>query len=231
MGSDYSLMAFTPDGNPLWTTAPLPGRAARWAVNENRLAVATNNGDLWILGADGTILFQATYPALPIPFAALDGGFWVLDGSSITHLDTSFVSTTLVDTGRAFTSSAELLADTNGTVYLYPGEGRALYAYGPDASLRWLGFMPGSIVHTPRFAIGGGQLIYALTSDGQLLAYNTSDGRLEAQLTLFNGGTAGSPSARWLSVGPDDMVRFSSGYLSVVTVSGLDLLNNSIVAN
>ncbi|RPI99573.1 MAG: hypothetical protein EHM39_06280 [Chloroflexi bacterium] len=231
MVDDFSLMAFTPDGSPLWTTAPLPGRAARWAVNGERLAVATHGGDLWIVAGDGTVPFQTTYPALAIPFGAANGGFWVLDGTSITYLDRSFSSRVLVDTGRDFTPSAELLTDANGTVYVYPGEGRALYAYGADGSLRWLGFMPGSLIHTPRFAIGGEQYIYALTVDGQLLVYNTSDGRLETQLTLFNGGPAGSPSARWLSVGPDDTVRFSSGYLSVVTLSGLDLLNNATVTN
>jgi hypothetical protein len=120
--------------------------------------------------------------------------------------------------------NAQLFVDPSGTFYLYPGESRALYSYLPDGTLSWIAYMPGSHLRAPHLRAGGGRLLYVLTMDGQLLAYTTNDGRLVAQLALYNGGADGTASARWLAVAPDDTVTFSSGFLSVVTLSGLDLL-------
>jgi len=87
--------------------------------------------------------------------------------------------------------------------------------------------MPGNHLHAPLLGIGGGSLLYALTTDGQLLAYDTVDGRLVAQLPLYDGGVDGTVAARWLEVQPDDTVRFSAGYLSIVTLDGRDLLGST----
>jgi outer membrane protein assembly factor BamB len=224
MTEDRTLVALTPEGNPLWETEPLPERASRWAISGDRLALATHSNDLWVVDATGTVLYQATYPDMPVPFAAPDEEFWLLSDSTVLHINRALAITPLLDTGHEFTPEAELLGDKSGPLYLYPGEGRSLYAYQPDGTLLWIAYMPGSHLRAPRLGLGGGRLIYALTTDGQLLAYTTGDGRLVAQQALYNGGIDGSASARWLEVKPDDTVSFSSGYLSVVTLNGLDLI-------
>jgi murein DD-endopeptidase MepM/ murein hydrolase activator NlpD len=222
---DNSLMAYTPDGVPLWVTDALSGRVLRWAVNGDRLAVASENHDVWIVDAGGSVLYRESFPDLTLPFAAPDGGFFLMTGSEVRRLDAALSLTSLFDTGHTFSSEAELITGPSGTLYLYTGGGRALYAYGPDGALRWIAYMPGSHLRAPRLGIGGGRLVYALSTDGQLLAYDTKDGRLKGQLALYDGGINGTASARWLDVQPDDTVTFGAGFLTTVTIDGLALLD------
>jgi len=217
-------MAFTPDGNSVWETVPLAGRLERWAISRDRLAAATRDNQLSVVDISGQVLFQQTFSVLPVPLAAPDGEFTLLIGSAVLWMDRAFNLTLLFDTGLSFSSGAELLQGPSGSLYLYTGEGRSLYAYQPDGTLDWIAYMPGSHLRPPLLGVGGGRLIYALTTDGQLLAYDTHDGRLVAQLALYSGGVEGSAAARWLDVAADDTVRFSAGFLSVVTLNGLDLL-------
>jgi hypothetical protein len=224
MLDDLSLAALTPEGELRWTVGPLPGRVMYWAVSGNRLALGLQTGDLWIVDAAGTIVYQANTAEMQIPFAAPAGEFLVLSGSTISAMDGALTATPLFETGTRFASNAQAIVDGAGDVYLYPGEGRGLYAYRRDGSLRWIAYMPGSHLRAPRLGIGGGQLLYVVTTDGQLLAYATGDGRLAGQLALYNGGSGGTPTARWLDVAPDDTVRFSSGFLTLATLNGLAFL-------
>lgn len=228
---DQTLAAYTPEGTRLWTTPTLPGSVERWAINGDRLAVSLSGGELWIIDTAGTVIHQATYPSLTIPFSAPNGEFILLSGSIVSRMDTAFTVTPLFDTGRSLGPQAAWLRDAAGTSYLYPGEGRSFYAYGADGTLLWIAYMPGSHLDAPHLALGGGQLIYALTTDGQLLAYATDDGRLLGQFALYNGGIDGFLDKRWLDVRPDDTVRFSSGFLSFVELDGLKLLSEETVQN
>lgn len=225
VADDNSLMAFTPDGAPLWETDSMSDRLVRWAVSGEWLAATSQSRELWVVDMTGNVIYRHTFPDLPLPFAASGGMFLLMSGSGVWRMDRTLTATPLFDTGRPFTTAAELIDDLSGMIYLYTGEGRALYAYGSDGTLWWIAYMPGSHLRAPRLGVGGGCLIYALSTDGQLLAYDTLDGHLVAQLTLYDGGIDGSASARWLDVQPDDTVTFSSGYLSVVTLAGLALLN------
>jgi outer membrane protein assembly factor BamB len=222
---DNSLMAYTPDGVPLWTTDALSGRMIRWAVNGDRLAVASENHDVWIVDPGGSVLYRESFPDLALPFAAPDGAFFLMSGSEVLRLDAALSLTPLFDTGHTFTSEGELITGPSGTLYLYTGDGRALYAYGPDGALRWIAYMPGSHLRAPRLGIGGGRLVYALSTDGQLLAYDTDDGRLKGQLALYDGGITGTAPARGLPAHPDDTVTFGAGFLTTVTIDGLTLLD------
>ena len=221
---DKTMMAFTPDGSLLWETAPLAGRFERWAIDKDRLAVATRDNQLSVIDVTGQVMYQQTFSALPIPFVAPEGGFMLLIGSAVLQMDRALNVTPLFDTGLQFLSGAELQRDPSGSLWLYTGEGRSLYTYRPDGTLDWIAYMPGSHLRPPLLGIGSGRLIYVLTTDGQLLAYDTRDGRLAAQLALYNGGVDGSAAARWLDVAADDTVTFGAGFLSVVTLNGLDLL-------
>jgi len=223
MLDDYTLAAYRPDGTRLWQSAALDGGLEQWAISGNRLAVSTRNHQLAIFDANGSPLVQTTFPDLVIPTAGSDGGFLLLMGSSVSRIDTALTVTPLFDTGRAIVSGARLFPSSSGTIYVYSGEGRSLYAYTPEGSLLWIAYLPGSHVRPPLLGIGGGSLIYALTTDGQLLAYDTADGHLVAQLALYNGGAEGVTLSRWLDVQPDDTVRFASGFLTTVTINGLDL--------
>lgn len=221
---EYALAAFTPDGQPLWQTASLGDRALRWAVSADRLAVATQDNTLWVVDSGGAVLHNALYDDPPLPFAAPGGGFTVLSGDTIWRLDAAFERTPVVETQRAFTTNADLLHGPAGMLYVYTGEGRSLYGYAPDGSLSWIAYMPGNYLRPPLLGVGGGRLVYALSMDGQLIAFDTTDGRLVGGTALYTGGVDGSASARWLNVRPDDTVTFYSGYLSVVTIAGLDLI-------
>lgn len=213
------LVAFTPDGAPLWETGPLGERAVRWAVSGDRLAVATPDNALSVVNSAGAVLVRRAFEALPVPIAAGEGAFWVLAGKAVERLDAALAWSTALETERVFGAGAELVTGPDGTLYAYNGEGRALYAWGPDGTARWIAFMPGSHLRPPLLGIGGGALLYALSTDGQLLAFDTEDGRLIAQLSLYDGGVQGTSAARWLAVGADESVGFGSGFL---TVAGLD---------
>ncbi len=218
------LAAFTPDGLPLWETGPLGERAVRWAVSGDRLAVATPDNALTVVDSAGAVLVRQAFEALPVPFAAGEGAFWVLAGTAIERLDATLTWNTTLDAERPFSAEAELVTGPDGTLYAYSGEGRALYAWGPDGVTRWIAFMPGSHLRPPLLGVGGGTLLYALSTDGQLLAFDTEDGRLIAQLSLYDGGVQGTSAARWLAVGPDDSVRFGSGFLTMAGLDGATLL-------
>lgn len=224
MTSAGRLAAFTPDGAPLWETEPLGERAVRWAVSGDRLAVATPDNTLTVVDSTGAVLVRRTSEALPVPFAAGAGAFWVLAGTAIERLDEALAWNTTLDAERQLSAGAELVTGPDGTLYAYSGEGRALYAWGPDGAARWIAFMPGSHLRPPLLGIGGGRLLYALSTDGQLLAFDTDDGRLIAQLSLYDGGVEGTAVARWLAVSPDDSVRFGSGFLTVAGLDGATLL-------
>ncbi|MCL4238909.1 MAG: peptidoglycan DD-metalloendopeptidase family protein [Anaerolineae bacterium] len=217
------LAAFTPDGAPLWETEPLGERAVRWAVSGDRLAVATPDNALTVVDSAGAVLTRRAFEALPVPVAAGEGAFWVLAGMAVGRLDTALAWSTAFETGRTFSVGADLVTGPEGVLYAYSGEGRVLHAWGPDGVARWIAFMPGSHLRPPLLGIGDGALLYALSTDGQLLAFDTGDGRLIAQLSLYDGGVQGTSAARWLAVGPDDSLRFSSGFLTVVGLDGTAL--------
>jgi murein DD-endopeptidase MepM/ murein hydrolase activator NlpD len=231
VADNQTVAAYTPEGIALWTTPTLPGSVKRWAISGDRLALGLSSGDLWIIDAAGTIRYQTAYPDLPVPFGVTNGEFILLTGSTMSRIDSAFQVTMLFDTGRELTSEAEWLQATDGTSYIYPGEGRSFYAYGTDGALLWIAYMPGSHLDAPRFGLGGGRLIYALTTDGQLLAYATDNGQLVGQFALYNGGIDGFADKRWLDVRQDDTVHFSSGYLSLVTLDGLKLLDQQTTQN
>ncbi len=224
MADDYRMVAYTAEGALMWQTEPLGARARRWAVGGNRLALGLDNGELVIVDEAGGIANRMTFESLPVPFAEADDGFTILHGSVVERLDTGMNRMPLVDTGQSMNADAAYITDTANNFYLYTGEGRSLTAYDPAGNVRWIAYMPGSHSRSPLLGIGGGQLLYVVTTDGQLLVYRTSDGRLVTQLALYNGGVRGTTVARWLTVGVDDTVQFASGYLTVVTLAGLDLL-------
>lgn len=217
------VLAFSPDGMLQWQTPSLDTRITRWALNRDTLALATDMDELVIVDTGGAIVYRATYPGQPVPFTSPDGGFTILSGGAIFVLNPAFEAARVANTDLDFLPEAELIHSPDGLLIVYPGEGRTLYAYNPAGELAWLAFMPGSHLRAPLLGVGGGTLIYALTFDGQLLVYDAQDGRLVNQVALYNGGVDGTASARWLVVDADDMVHFNSGYLSYVTLNGLDL--------
>ena len=224
MTDEGQLAAFTPDGAPIWETEPLGERAVRWAVSGDRLAVATPDNALAIVDRAGAVLVRRAFEALPVPFAAGAGGFWVLAGTVIERLDPALTWSALLDAGRPFGAGAELVTGPDGSLYVYSGEGRALHAWGPDGVARWIAFMPGSHLRPPLLAIGSGRLLYALSTDAQLLVFDTEDGRLIVQLGLYDGGVERTAAARWLAVGPEEDVRFGGGFLTVAGLDGAALL-------
>ncbi|NDJ75540.1 MAG: peptidoglycan DD-metalloendopeptidase family protein [Chloroflexi bacterium] len=222
---ENTLVALTPDGAVVWESSALPADVLRWAVNGDRLAISTTNNELFVVAAAGTVLYHNVFAGPTVPAASPDGGFWLLSGTTVWHLDQEFAAVPRFETRDQLGATAEVLSAPSGMLYVYPGEGRSLYAYSPAGDLVWIAYMPGNHLRPPHFGLGGGQHIYVLTMDGQLLAYATSDGRLLGQLALYDGGIYGAASTRWLHVSSEDVVTFSSGFLSVVTLDGLAFAN------
>ncbi len=223
-GADNVLSAYTPEGQPLWSSEPLPDPIAAWAVSADRLAVTTTGHDLLVFDATGATLFRQAFPQ-PVALAPESNGeFLVLTGTVVARIDRAPALLPLFDTGYDITASARIIRDPAATFAIYPGIGRTLYAYDAAGNLLWVAYMPGRHAQPPRLAVGGGAALYALTADGQLLAFSMEDGHLVGQLALYDGGSERLPGARWLEAGPDEQVTFNSGYLSVVTVDGYRML-------
>ena len=92
----------------------------------------------------------------PQVFAGSPGSFVVLQGETLQTLDATLALQTVVQMPRSATSGAQVVTAGDGRMYLYPGEGRSLYAYNPAGELQWIGYLPGESVRSPQLAVGGG---------------------------------------------------------------------------
>ena len=218
-----TLAAYSPDGTLVWETPPLPAPPQRWVVNQGVLAIGTRSGHFIMVNADGQPLTSPAMPDMGQPIGTAAEGFLVFSNSRLIRLTPAGEVTQAFTVEWPVTPTAQAVEGPDGQIYLYGGEGRSLYAYRPNGDLEWVAYMPGSHLHPPLLGVGGGQRLYALTTDGQLLAYDTADGHLVARLLLFDGGIEGTAAARWLEVSADDMLGVSAGYLSVVMLDGLAL--------
>lgn len=222
-----SVAAFTPDGTAIWTSEPTGEYLQMWAASVGHLAGVTQHDRFIIVDDSGQMVYEEADTAVVQVFAARRGGFFVAEEQWISHMTPDGTRRPIVELPQTFTSNAVLLEDEQGNLFVYAGEGRALYAYAASGTLRWIAYMPGDHSHAPRLAIGGGTRIYVLTNDSQLMVFDTKNGQLLAHTAIYDGGIKGVASARWLAVDDNDRVRMSGGYLSVVELDGL-LLHSTL---
>lgn len=220
-----TVAAYALDGTPLWSVGPLPGRLIQWAQSGGRLAFTGAGGELWIVDREGRLLLDTLLAPAPLVFGGLGDSFIVLQGETLLTLDHALALVPIASLPRAVTAGAHAVAAADGVSYLYPGEGRSLYAVDSAGDLRWIGFLPDEELRTPQLAVGGGALLHVLTAGGRLFSFDTRDGRLLAEFALYTGGRdGGGASARWLHVQPDETVRFGAGFLTIVELDGRALL-------
>lgn len=220
-----TVAAYALDGAPLWNVGPLPGRLVQWAQSGDRFAFTGADGELRIIDREGRVLLDTRLAPAPLVFGGLGGSFVVLQGETLLALDSALALAPVVSLPRAVTAGAHAVTAADGAVYLYPGEGRSLYAVDPSGDLRWIGFLPGEELRAPRLGVGGGALVHVLTAGGHLLSFDARDGRLLAEFSLYPGGRdGGGASARWLHVQPDETVRFGAGFLTIAELDGRALL-------
>mgnify|MGYP005846801739 FL=1 len=227
---DNRVVAYDADGSLRWQTGPLGTYVERHMVSGDLLAVAGEQDGaylLWVINAAGEVVYAAAAPAPVIPLQAPTGGFLILVASQISLLDTTLQLRPLIDAGRALSRASQATYDQAGNIYVYPGYGTYLYAFGPDGALRWETRLPSPPMQAPLLGVGSGCLVYTLMPDGALLAYRAVDGALRGMAPLYAGGERQNANARYLSVLPGDQVRFSAGYLTVATVDGPALANMS----
>ena len=216
----YALEGYTLDGQRLWATPPLDGTITHQVASDDFVIVVTERNTLFQVDVSGNIRYQRDSETPQVPVASPQQGSYLLTDTSILEI-TPDAGTSMIREGVGpFTANASLLIDETGNSFVYPGEGRALYAYAPDGTLRWIVYMPGSHAHAPLLQMGSGEQLFVLTTDGELLSYDTHDGRLLAHTALFNGGIDGAATTRFLSVDKNDTVRFGSGYLTLIQLDG-----------
>lgn len=227
--TDYSVLALTADGQIAWESTALPSEPVTWATNTQALAIASESNELWVIDAAGNVIQPWQFATLPQPFTGPDDSFAVVSGSEIWSVNHITGARRIAEIDQTVAEGAVMNYTPDGSLLLYPGTGRALYAYnGQDGRLLWNAYMPGSHMRPPRLAVGSGAWVYVLTTDGQLLTYSAQTGRLVARAALFDGGVDGAASTRWLHVTPDDRITFSSGFISLVTLDGQALAENKI---
>ncbi len=217
------VAAYSLDGVPLWAAGPFAGGLAHWAHSGDRYAFAGTDGVLQIFTRTGERVLEARFDFAPVLFPAPEGAFVVLSGDRLLRLDPALSLAPIATLPRQATADAQVVTSADGQIYLYPGEGRSLYAYDLAGELLWIGYLPGMHLRPPRLAASGG-LVHALTTDGLLLSFDASDGRLLTEHQLYTGGSDGAGSARWLYVDADGVVRFSTGYLTIAALDGQVLL-------
>lgn len=220
-----TVAAYSLEGMPLWSVGPLPSRITQWAHSGDRYAFVGMDGSLRVLDRDGQMLLETRLSPAPQVFAGSPGSFVVLQGETLQTLDATLALQTVVQMPRSATSGAQVVTAGDGRMYLYPGEGRSLYAYNPAGELQWIGYLPGESVRSPQLAVGGGKLVSVLTADGTLLNFDTFDGRLLGQHELYTGGLdGGGATARWVYVDANETIHFSAGFLTVAALDGHMLL-------
>lgn len=225
---DNRVVSYDADGTLRWVTDPLGASVVRYTLNGDLMAVATEQEGvfrLWLIDAAGQIVYQGTAPLPVIPLIGPGGGFLILVAAQVNLLTPDLTLRPLLDVGQALGRKSQAVIDNTGNLYLYPGHGQYIYAYGGDGGLRWKAQLPAAALQPPLMGVGAGCLVYALTSDGALLAYNAQDGDLRGRIALYAGSVHARPEARFLNVLPGDQVQFSAGYLSIATIDGPTLAN------
>ncbi|MBE2196643.1 MAG: peptidoglycan DD-metalloendopeptidase family protein [Anaerolinea sp.] len=225
ISADQRIVGYSSEGQLQWQTDPLSSHIEEYAVSSGLLAISGQKEGahrLWVVNDQGKLVYEGTAPAPVIPLAS-PYGLLVLVGSQVGLITPEGSLMLLLDTGQSLGRSSRAAMDNRGNVYLYPGQGDFLFAYGPDGGLRWQTRLAALPKQPPLIAVGQGCLMYALTDSGALLSYQTSDGALRGIAALYAGGTAQVPSARLLEVLPSEQVRFSAGYVSIATLDGLTL--------
>jgi len=220
-----TLVGYSSSGELRWEQL-LDSAPSRFVQQGEWLAITgeTDSGyKLWVIGADGAFIYQGSAPAPIVPLPKPGGGFFLLVGSQVGALNPDSSLAFVMDAGQALGQNSQIAVDVGGNMLLYPGAGRQIFLYAPGGGVRWQVVLPALPVEPPLLGLGTGCLAYALTADGALLAYSGTDGTLLGQTGLYAGGTHGYRTARFVTVGANEQVQFSAGYLSVATVDGLQM--------
>ncbi len=227
-----AVAAYSPAGALLWTTPPLGGQLNSIATAAGRIAIGTRpvsetaTPAFHLIDSSGRLLYQVAPANPPLVAFGPRGDYYLLDGPTLYHIAADLVPAALTRLPHPPGRSTTLLADRGGIFVFLGLEEGLLYAYELDGAPRWQLSLPGTHRQPPLLAAGG-CLLYALGADGALFALDLQTGALLGQTQLYAGGSSGQPNARLLEVlpGPEggEWVRFSAGFLSVVTLDGYAL--------
>jgi len=226
---DNRVVSYSIDGKLAWATDPFTYRIEQIVQSGGLLALASGDQDnsylLWIINSAGQVAYKAAAPAPIVPVALPGGGFLVLVASQVNIIGADMSLRALFDANHRLLRGSSAAMDSTGNVYVYPGQGKTVYAFGPDGALRWQADLPKQPQQQPLLAVGKGCLVYSLLSDGTLSAFAAADGQLRGTAELYYGGVHTHLDARFLRVLDNEQVEFSAGYLSTVVLDGLTLGN------
>jgi hypothetical protein len=230
------LDAYDPAGTLLWSL-PAVSSAARltqFAINGQQIALgvrADNGGVVWrLVDSSGQVQFEEAFAQQPLIAPAWDGSWVGLDGGQFKRFANG-ENHTYGSVGSAPGRAAAATVDALGNTYVFMDDSaHSLVALGPTGDVLWRVRYPvPSAALAPLMDTGGGCLLYTLDMDGVLNVFDAANGDLLAQREIYAGGSRNSsPRARMLDVDSSDIVRASSGFLSLVTLDGRALAGPAV---
>ena len=232
---DGRLAAYTMAGDLLWQTSPLGDSIDGAVVSLDRTQLAVSGGQagssrLSVIDTHGQIVYQAASPKPIMATPAPDSdGFLIMTGTQIGHLGRDFKWRALMDSTVPIAAGAQIAADVQGNLTVYPGYGTALLAFDQAGHPLWQTTLPpidlalADVAQRPPRLASGQCAVYMLGSEGTLSAFDRHTGKLLSQAHLYAGGTHGHDAARWLRVIPrtgkvGEQIQFAAGYVSIVTI-------------
>lgn len=185
VGNYTELVAINPDGTKKWAALKGTGPLSPSIGNDGTLFTPTGSLTAYALKPDGSTKWTYALSAYGLygrPAIAGDGTIYVTDGSPTKKLYALSVAGSLKWTFATTTGivSPPAIA-SDGTVYVgaaytttHEGSYGAVYALGPDGSIKWIFNIPklNYILSVGGFAIGSDGTVYFGSSEGRLFALN-----------------------------------------------------------
>ncbi|MEQ9027128.1 MAG: peptidoglycan DD-metalloendopeptidase family protein, partial [Aggregatilineales bacterium] len=229
------IEAYSATGELAWEIPPPlepDARVLSFIGDSTQVAVSVRSGDraYWrLVGTGGTILYEAEYESSPLASRNRDGSWTLYDGETISRIadgTAQRIASARVTTSRL----ATLITDVPGNVYLYSGDSRnTLYSWNFEGNLRWQTELTSeNDLFAPLMATDIGCVLYTLDNRGDLQVLNATNGDLITGRSLYAGGDqTRRPASRSLTIGVDNSVRVSAGFLTTITFDGAALAEDA----
>jgi Peptidase family M23/PQQ-like domain len=225
--NDGGLTAYDTAGNTLWQIAGTAGETTGLLEANGQdigWAVQTDSGMIWrTVGSDGQLKATAPLAEISAVHALPDGTWLALSGANVMRLNDSDAAV-LAALPATAGSSPQITSDTAANLYIYLDDaGKTLLSLDDSGQVRWKTVYNGGGAPLMQ----AGCQLYLLDTSGRLDVLKASDGAALNSIQLYAGGRRNSsPAARLLSVDAAEHVEVAAGFLTVMTLDGIQLGHN-----